>query len=961
MALTKREEDALRRLRDHPLQTREELEDFIVGFLDVHLASKPLTSGFSCPLDFVWDIYKTAMLDSTTGVPTAFLGLAARGAQKTLSCSVIIMLLLLHDRIRDIIHMASIAPQSEVLHNVWLTRHKALPFMEEIFKDFSMRRTTTIHNRRLTITWGTMDAVNAHHGGVLIQDEVDLTDPAVFDESKGMLTSQKGKSPLNVMISSRKYAVGNIQNILDKAEEDKNFASTISIHNWGQLETTRKCYDVRSGKYGTEIMVDLDNLDALSVSDWSDLGQLDKNRYQRQIGYENCLRCGIFSFCLGRLKEQHDNIHLTPINDVVKFFKNENREFFKSQRLNYKPSTKGLIYPTYDPKVHDKSSLELARIITGDNNLNIDGFKDLMDIIITGKLPLYIGVDFGFNNAAAVLLTIKNDKESRPMGFVLDELALSGFSDREFALETYTRWGFYPIVYIFPDVASPGGIKEFKEIWGSKTGVCTTTNKDVEYGININRNLLLWPGTMEPHLFFNKDNCHGCRQTLRNYRYKIDTKTTEPIDKVFKFGDHLCYTPDHEVLTLTGWKSIDGVTDSEPIMAVTEDGKYFYEKPQKWIKKLWDGNIIECKHNFGVLFKCTEDHPIADNGQYNTKRAHKIGLTKRLYRDLRSVTYIPCAPIDSSKVIDNPALPSWAQHDPEAFFWFLGFWLGDGTVAANRKAVKIVQSKKKHFQEISEKFRRLFKDNNIYEWDHHQPNPEHLLVHSWQVHHKDAYQYFKNMGKMQNKAVPQELLNAPSNYLWELLDGLIKADGSIYQGYRVFNSSSKRLVDQAQEICVRLGIYSRLHLYKQSPSSFTGKIGLPVYRLTISNKARTYNIPKDKFSLRRYSGWVHSPRTSSGYFLIRHNGSISIVSNCDAIRYPFATLLGTTPFSVSFGDEYKQDAMEQTVVSINGAEPLVRAPTGQEMLQILGTNYGVGESSDDAKDGDTKKKFNFSF
>jgi hypothetical protein len=552
MSLTKNELNALRELRDTPLTSKEELKQWVSGFLDVHLACRPLTPGFSCPLDFVWDIYNTAMAKDLVGKPTSFLGMSARGAQKTLSCSVIIMLLMHHDHIRDIIHMASIAPQSEVLHNVWLTRHKALPFMDEIFCDFSMKRTTTKSGRRLTITWGTMDAVNAHHGGMLIQDEVDLTDPVVFDESKGMLTSQQGKSPLNVMISSRKYAVGNIQNILDKAENDKAYASTVSIHKWGQLETTRKCYDARSGSYGTEIMVDNDGLVAMSVSDWSKLGQIDKNKFQNYIGYENFLRCGIFSFCQGRLKEQEDNIHLTPINDVVKFFKNENIEFFKSQRLNYKPSTKGLIYPTYDPVVHDKTIPELAALISSDPKTKVDSFSGLMKLIVEGKMPLYIGADFGFNNSAAVLITIKSGQDGRSTGIVLDELALSGFSDREFALETYTRWGSYPIIYVFPDVASPGGIKEFRVVWGHKTGVCSTTNKDVDYGINIVRNLLYWPGTMDPHLFFNKDNCPGCRQTLRNYRYKIDTKTNEPIDKVFKFADHLSDSIRYPFATLLG-------------------------------------------------------------------------------------------------------------------------------------------------------------------------------------------------------------------------------------------------------------------------------------------------------------------------------------------------------------------------------------------------------------------------
>jgi len=539
--LTKSDERLLRKLRDAPLETREELQQFIVSFLDVHLASVPLSPGHSSPMDFIWDVYRTAMLDDTGGKPTTFLGLANRGGQKTLTCSVLIMLLLHHDAFRDIIHMASIAPQSELLHNVWLNRHIGMPYMGEIFKDFSMKRTTTTRGPRLTITWGTMDAVNAHHGGFLIQDEVDLTDPTVFDESKGMLISQRGHSPINVMISSRKYAVGNIQNILDKIEEDPDYGKTISVHKWGQLETTRKCYPQRSGTTKTPIMVNTNDLIALSVADYNNLHAAEKVKYQVHQGYENCLKCGIFSFCLTRLQKQCDNIHLTPINDTVKFFSSENREFFRSQRLNYKPSTKGLIYPTYDPHVHDKSTVEMYKILDPtikERDEKTIMFNDLIKLFTDLKIPICMGVDFGFNNMASELIAIAQNRDGLPTGFVIDELCATGLSDREFALETYNRWHKITITSIFPDIATPGGIKEFKKIWGSDIGVCTNTNKDIDYGLNLVRNMLLWPGTNQPHLFLHKINCPHLRHSMRHYRYKIDQKTAEPMDKIYKHEDH---------------------------------------------------------------------------------------------------------------------------------------------------------------------------------------------------------------------------------------------------------------------------------------------------------------------------------------------------------------------------------------------------------------------------------------
>lgn len=928
----------IKQLRDSPLKTADELNNWLITFLGVHLASVPIDAGNSAPLQFAWDIYKTA-LDSniTADHVTNFLGLANRGGQKTLTCSSVITMLLLHDKYRDIIHMASIAAQANVLFEVWLNKFVAMPNMEDVFSKFTMRRTIANSGRMLTVTHGTMDAVNAHHGGILIQDELDLTDPVVFDESKGMLVASRGMVPINVMISSRKYAMGNIQNILDKVDEDQEYSKRIHVHRWGQLETTRKCEESRSGKHGTEIMVNDDQLLAISMANWKNLNDIDKGKFRMVVGYENCLKCGIFSFCKGNLKKQNSNPHLTPIDVTADYFRRESKEFFSSQRLNRRPPTKGLVYAFYDPLKHDKTDNEIAELITDEKYGDINSLEGLMDLLDRLGLPVYMGVDFGYNEVAASLITV--DKKHRM--YVIDELIANETSDAELALITFNKWGKYKVNYIFPDVASPGGIKEMRKVWSDKCGICTNTVKDVEYGINLVRNRLIRPGNGEPALFIHKYRCRGTRYSFKNYRYRIDTKDNEPTEKVLKKYDHICFIPGHEILTRDGWKDMEIVEDNEDIMVVSNTGKYFYEKPVGWVRRWYEGETVECKHNFGTLFECTSDHPIVDNGQYNTKRMHKVNLKKVLYKDIQSVTYIPCAPTgsfnqkESDQLVSN-LIPKWAQHDPEAFFWFVGFWLGDGTLAANRKAIKIMQSKKKNFEEITEKFKRLFKDNNIYEWD--SPNHGYLPLRSWQVHHKEAYEYFKILGKMNNKHVPIDLLNAPRKYLWEMLDGLIKSDGSIYHSHRVFNSTSKKLIDQVQEICVKLGVYSNLHLYKQYPSSLTNKVGLPCYRLTVSNKSRTYNITKDKFKTKSYRGMIYCPKTSTGFFVIRRNGLVSLASNCDSIRYVIATISGTVPFTVSFGTAEMPNI--QPIVTNDGLPTIIHAPTGDEMLRYANKTPG---------------------
>lgn len=490
----------------------------------------------------------------------------------TLSCSAVITILLLHDRFRDIIHMASIAAQANVLFEVWLNKFVAMPHMDGVFPKFTMRRTVSHTGKMLTVTHGTMDAVNAHHGGTLIQDELDLTDPVVFDESKGMLVASRGRVPMNIMISSRKFAMGNIQTVLDKIDEDVEYAKRIHVHRWGQLETTRKCTEERSGKYGVDIMVNEDELLAIPYSNWKNLGPVDQKKFIGLKGYENCLKCGIFSFCKGNLKKQNDNPHLTPIDVTADYFRRESKEFFAAQRLNRRPPTKGLIYAFYDPFKHDKLDNEFAELITEDKNHNINSLDGMIDLIERLGMPLYMGVDFGYNEVAASLITV--DKKHRI--YIIDELVAYETSDAELALATYNKWGKYPINYIFPDVASPGGIKEMRKVWSSKCGICTTTVKDVDYGINLVRNKIVRPGTGEPALFIHKYRCKGTRYGFKNYRYKIDSKDSEPTENILKKYDHVLDSIRYVIATISGISPFSvsfgmGTSDSiQPV--VTNDG-----------------------------------------------------------------------------------------------------------------------------------------------------------------------------------------------------------------------------------------------------------------------------------------------------------------------------------------------------------------------------------------------------
>ena len=486
-------------LRDAAPSSKDELRDWIIFFLDVYLADQAINDGNSSPMDFVWDIYNAAIIDKEAKYRD-FVGMAARSSQKTLSCAVLEFLFLLFDKYRDYIHLGAIDMQSRVCYRYVRQYADKSIFAKDCIESSKMSETVSTTGRRLVISRGTMNSVNAIHGS-LILDEVDLMPKNIFNEARGMLTSTTQAKYITVCISSRKFAFGNMENLLSKSSD---IDSTLKIHKWGLLEMTEPCPDERSGTELEDYYVDEERLIALTELEYKK-EMASKDKFVKLQGYKNCGACGFFSVCKGRLKQEKKyNPYFVPIEDAVRFFKNDDIEFFKSQRMNSKPSKIGLIYPDFDPIIHLKRYWEMMEVFTGENYVDPPEHGDLplpqvMKKFAEKGCKFFVGIDWGFTNPfVALLLAI--DGQDRV--YVIDHITTTGHSDAECVLMTARRWGGVPLT-LYPDTENPSGIKELKTIIdGQKLPwfVSNKTIKDISLGIGITRNFLRIPGTTQTRL-----------------------------------------------------------------------------------------------------------------------------------------------------------------------------------------------------------------------------------------------------------------------------------------------------------------------------------------------------------------------------------------------------------------------------------------------------------------------------
>lgn len=475
----------------------------------------------------------------------------------SLSCAVIEMLLMQHDLYRDVFHMASITAQAYVTYDYFKGFHY-LPVMKGVLLDDpTMRKSISHSGTKLIIGTATMDSVNSFHG-TLVQDELDLTPALIFNESKGMLSAQRGKLPLNVCISSRKFGFGNVQKLLD--ESVKNIDFPFKVHKWGILEVTEKCLPSRHGEHGTTIFVNDDDLLAIEEDKFNSLPNSEKIKYAQKVGYENCIKCGIFSFCQGRLPNQEaENPFLQPIDIIKSQFKTEDVDFFKSQRLNRKPTTKGLIYYNWEETTHVKSYAQMYEIFIGEphkdliinpktglSNRSDITFEELVNVFIQHGGRFVIGVDFGFSIRAVAGLYFIDGSERI---YFIDELSVTGQTDGELADEMKRRWQHIPIEMVYADPESPGGKKEIR----MRTGWITSekVDKNVKEGIATVRKKLRIPGTKDTMLFVSTK-CVVFLYEVVNYRNKINPTTKEPLEEVHKDNDHSCDQLRYVIHTMFG-------------------------------------------------------------------------------------------------------------------------------------------------------------------------------------------------------------------------------------------------------------------------------------------------------------------------------------------------------------------------------------------------------------------------
>lgn len=571
-----------------PLSSVEEVRDWIKHYLELEIPIEITDpESTSSPIDAIWQIYKVFKENSGDVTPGAII-MSCREGMKTVSVSLLEILLLLHFQL-DIAHAAAVESQSSVgIQYIESFMFKIQPLLDirGWIKLTQNKRTTKYKTPEgktpfIKVLICTPKGMNSLHANVLFLDELDLADPAALKEAKNIVGYSKGIYGMTVYLSTRKYAFGNMNEAMEKAQYMQ-----YRVLQWNILDVTERCPASRHlpdlpkedryiGKNLPLLQLSKEQYDALPTTEHSKFDLI-------KDVHAGCLKCPLLPVCKMRLSQKPETASggfYKPIQAVIQKFRENDPDTAEAQLMCWKPGSEGLVFPRFkkeenkDPnKTNVMSVAEAYFQLTGKQNSHVSE-EILIRTMISLGIEFYTGVDWGFTHDA-VILTVA--KLSDGQIWVVDCFASPGleFSDM---LDTgiKCRDRYRPTKW-FCDPAYPANVKSYNKN-GMKSPAFT---KDIAAGVEAVRSKIVNAAGKRMLKVIKTPNTLKVIEAMSKHRFLLDgagNPTAKPDDEpqVADICDSFRYIGQNLFPVKGTQKPIHTTTgpDGRPLDGSTEEGR----------------------------------------------------------------------------------------------------------------------------------------------------------------------------------------------------------------------------------------------------------------------------------------------------------------------------------------------------------------------------------------------------
>lgn len=325
--------------------------------------------------------------------------------------------------------------------------------------------------------------------------------------------------------------------------------------------------------------------------------------------------------------------------------------------------------------------------------------------------------------------------------------------------------------------------------------------------------------------------------------HKLDFKSMYPS----------CFHGLTEILTKNGWvKSCNYTKDIE--ILTEKNGLVEYKIPDKWNINDYNGIMYEIKNN-DTHVVVTPNHRFP----YFTKRGH--------YKEDRIDSII------NSRINFISAINSKGRNPTETEYKYLGIipWIiTEGNITKNR--ITISQNYIKNARYCKRIVHFLLKSGIKFKINKrkNRPDIEFTLYRN---------EEFNNLFNGRN--IPRWVYDLDLEYKQFFIEELIKGDGSIQKGKKVFVQKSKCIMDQVQILAILSGYRASISKEYEDKRNqrkwyylYTSKRSISSFEKKRTNTDRTY------FKHIDYNGKVYCPTfNDDSNFFIRYNGKVCLSKN----------------------------------------------------------------------------------
>jgi hypothetical protein len=534
-----------------PCKSKGQLHRWILVYLGLDIPDCKVDPDSTCtPMDMIWEVYDAGMRKGLIAF-NRMMAYASRDSFKTLSAAILEVLAIVHME-RSVAHMAAIEQQAQ----------KAVSYVKDFLNKPFLRDYVIADNKRqvefkrycnpetgenlpprewaalptehdkikfeeiktyLRVIVCTPKSANSEHVPFYVVDEVDLADPKAYEEAKMIPAPYKGKHPITLLTSTRKYAYGLVQKELDRQIERHSGRRMLQVRHWNVIDVTEACPTTRHQpeKPKLDIYYNTETLQAMRKEDWLLLDDEQRSNFKVKEGYQGCLTsCTLFPMCQGRLatEQKSQSPLLKPIDHVIQLFADVSVPTAKAQLMCWKPSTEGLIYPNFERGTHMLRPFEIAKKITGEEYSEEFTKADLLALMRTRDITFHAGMDFGFTHNFAVVTGAMDGGNL----YIIDVIAIPGIELMQKIELCKQRIAHFDLS-IYADEAYPSDIVSFKKAGFRIRGV-KKDKGSVVGGIEIVRSKLL-PATGKPQLIFlaGDEGVEILAQRIAQYHWKQDT------------------------------------------------------------------------------------------------------------------------------------------------------------------------------------------------------------------------------------------------------------------------------------------------------------------------------------------------------------------------------------------------------------------------------------------------------